>query len=333
MEAFSVAKDILAEPLTELFNLVNQTGDVPKHFKEARVKMLFKKGEKSDMNNYRPLAMANHIAKLFERVVNSALMEHLEKNGLLSKYQCGLRPKVGTAEDLLELWEHVVDRVEKEKTHIELWSLDLTKVFDKLNHVKVLELLHKSGVYGPIGLSIQNWLTDRTQFVKVGSSKYEKTKVNRSCIQGSVMGPTLWLMYINTLLVELDKASVRFFAYTDDVAIVQRLNTDENKAEFEKVLEILQKWAEKYEMAWSPLKTQCFIFKYPRCPVKHDPLEMFFSGKKIEPLEKACTSLGVQIGANCTFMDHVKKVKKQIKTLTALVYKNFANLTQALLDR
>ena len=103
MEAFSVAKDTLAGPLTELFNLINQTESVPKHFKEARVKMLFKNGEKSDMSNYRPLGMANHIAKLWERVVNSALMEHLEKNGLLSKYQYGFRPNVGTAENLTEL--------------------------------------------------------------------------------------------------------------------------------------------------------------------------------------------------------------------------------------
>jgi hypothetical protein len=86
-------------------------------------------------------------------------------------------------------------------------------------------------------------------------------------------------------------------------------------------------------MAWSPLKTQRLVFKYPKCPVKHEPLKMFFGGKKIEPPKKACVSLGVQIGANCTFMDHIKKVKNQINTLTALVLKNFAKLTQALLDR
>ena len=333
MEAFSVAKDILAGPLTALFNLINQTGIVPEHFKEARVKMLYKKNEKSDMLNYRPLAMANHLAKLWERIVNSELMEHLEKNGLLSKFQYGFRPRRGTAENLIQLWEHVVDRVEKEKTHIELWSLDLTKAFDKLNHVKVLDLLHKSGVYGPMGLSIQNWLTERNQFVEVGSSRSTRTKVNRSCIQGSVLGPTLWLIYINTLLVELDEAKVKFFAYADDVAIVQRLDTEQDKEEFEEVLEILQKWAEKYEMAWSPLKTQRLVFKYPSGPKHHDPLEMYFGGKKIEPLEKSCTSLGIQIGANCTFSEHIKKVKNQIKILTGLVKKNFANLTQALLDR
>ena len=334
MEVFSVAKNILIGPLVALFNLINQSGEVPQHFKEARVKMLYKKGEKSEMLHYRPLAMANHIAKLWERVVNNELIDHLEKNGLLSQFQFGFRPGRGTAENLLELWEHVVDRVEKEKTHIELWSLDLTKAFDKLNHAKVLDLVHRSGIYGSMGKSIQNWLTERSQFVEVGSCKSPRTRVNKSCIQGSVMGPSLWLIYINTLLVELNNAGIKFFAYADDVAIVHRLDTEQDKKEFEEILGILQRWADKYDMAWSPMKTQRLIFKYNSGPKEtHEPLEMYFGGKKIEPLEKECTSLGIQIEANCTFMSQIKKIKTQIRTLTALVYKNFANLTQKLLER
>ena len=334
MEVFSVAKDILIDPLVTLFNLINQTGNVPQHFKEARVKMLYKKGEKSEMLHYRPLAMSNHIAKLWERVVNCELIDHLEKNGLLSQFQFGFRPGRGTAENLLELWEHIVDRVEKEKTHIELWSLDLTKAFDKLSHAKVLNLVHKSGIYGPMGKSIQNWLTERTQYVEIGSCKSPRTRVNKSCIQGSVMGPSLWLIYINTLLVELSEAGVQFFAYADDVAIVHRLDTEKDKKEFEEILNILQRWADKYDMAWSPLKTQRLIFKYNSGPKEtHGPLEMYFGGKKIEPLEKECTSLGIQIETNCTFMSQIKKIKTQIRTLTALVYRNFSNLTQSLLER
>ena len=334
MDVFSVAKDILIDPLVALFNCINQSGDVPQHFKEARVKMLYKKGEKTEMLHYRPLAMANHLAKLWERVVNCELIGHLEQNGLLSQFQYGFRPGRGAAENLMELWEHVVDRVEAEKSHIELWSLDLTKAFDKLNHAKVLNLVHKSGIYGSMGRSIQNWLTERSQYVEVGNCKSQRTRVNKSCIQGSVMGPSLWLMYINTLLVELDEAGVKYFAYADDVAIVQRLDTEEDKKEFEEILNILQKWADNYDMAWSPLKTQRLVFAYPSGPkVKHEPLEMFFGGKKIEPLEKECISLGIQIEANCTFMSQIKKVKNQIRTLTALVHKNFANLTQALLER
>ena len=124
------------------------------------------------------------------------------------------------------------------------------------------------------------------------------------------MGPSLWLIYINTLLVELNNAGIKFFAYADDVAIVHRLDTEQDKKEFEEILGILQRWADKYDMAWSPLKTQRLIFKYNSGPKEtHEPLEMYFGGKKIEPLEKECTSLGIQIEANCTFMSQIKKIK------------------------
>ena len=193
MEAFSVARDILAGPLTALFNLINQTGDVPVCFRTARVKMLHKKGEKSDMLNYRPLSMSNHIGKIWERLVNCTLIDHLELNNLLSNNQHGFRPFRGTATNLTQLWEQVMDKVENEGALVELWNFDLTKAFDMLDHAKVLELLHSSGVYGNLGLAIQNWLVKRTQVVEIGTTKSDEKIVGRSCVQGSVLGPTLWL--------------------------------------------------------------------------------------------------------------------------------------------
>ena len=333
MEALAVAQDILAHPLAELFNLINSTGNVPRAFKQSRVKMLYKKSEKSDMLNYRPLAMSNHIAKLWERVVNSALMEHLEENKLLSEFQRGFRPNMGTTENLLQLWEHIIDKVETEGALIELWNFDLTKAFDKLNHEKVLRLLHKNGVYGPVGLSIQNWLINRDQYVEVGNSKSDQTKVGRSCVQGSVLGPTLWLLYINSLTEHLDSAGVQYHAYADDISIIQKIDTDEDREKFEKTLGLLQTWADKYDMQWSPLKTQRLVFKYQNCPDPHPPLEIFFGGKKIEPLARTCTSLGIQISKTCNFQDQIKKVANTIKSLTGLIRQNFANLTTELLQR
>ena len=127
MEAFSVASDILAEPISVLFNFILQTGDVPELFKISRVKMLFKKGEKSDMLNYRPLAMSSHLGKLWERVVNCHLMDFLEKYKKLSDRQYGFRRGRGTTENIIRLHEHVADRLEAEKCTIEVWNFDLRR--------------------------------------------------------------------------------------------------------------------------------------------------------------------------------------------------------------
>jgi hypothetical protein len=111
--------------------------------------------------------MSNHIGKLWERVVNSAIIDHLEANGLLSHRQHGFRRNRGTATNLSQLWEQIIDMVEREGALVELWNFDLTKAFDLLDHAKVLELLHKTGIYGKLGLSIQNWLVARTQYVEI----------------------------------------------------------------------------------------------------------------------------------------------------------------------
>ena len=265
MEAIAVAAEVLVGPLAALYNMINETTEVPKCFRTARVKMLYKKGEKSNMQNYRPLSMANHIGKIWERLVNDKLVSHLEKNKILSDNQHGFRPFRGTTPNLIQLWERIMSKVETEGGLVELWNYDLQKAFDMLDHSKVLQLLHKSGVRGPLGKTIQNWLTTSTQTVEVGTSRSTERVVGRSCCQGSVLGPSLWLLYIQSLTTILDSMGVEYMAYADDISIVQRIATAEDKVKFEEVLEVLQNWANDYNMKWSPLKTQRIVFRYQQC--------------------------------------------------------------------
>ena len=333
MEAIAIAGEILVEPLAALYNKINETGDVPKCFRTARVKMLYKKGAKSDMLHYRPLSMSNHIGKLWERLVKDKLVGHLEKNNLLSKHQHGFRPFRGTTTNLLHLWELIMNRVETEKSNIELWNYDLSKAFDMLDHAKVLDLLHRSGVWGILGKTIQSWLTTRTQTVEVGLSKSEERAVGRSCCQGSVLGPILWLVYIQSLMIILDELDVDYVAYADDLSIVQRITTKDDKTKFEKVLRELQKWAGDFNMKWSPLKTQRMVFRYQNCPEPQTPFEITFGGKDIQPLESTCVSLGVLFDRNCTFKSQIRKVCNQIRAMTSLIKQEIANITPTILKK
>ena len=170
--------------------------------------------------------MTNHQGKIWERLINHAIIKHLEDNNLLSDRQHGFRPKRGAFSNLTQLWEHVIQLIDDEGALVELWSFDLTKAFDLLNHEKVLELCHKCGITGEIGQVIQNWLTDRTQFIECGNKKSQTVRVNKSCIQGSVLGPTLWLIYIQSLMDRL-QGECEFFAYADDIAIAMKIVTKE----------------------------------------------------------------------------------------------------------
>ena len=333
MEAIAIAGEILVEPLAVLYNMINDTGVIPNCFRTARVRMLYKKGEKSDMNHYRPLSMSNHIGKIWERLVKDKLVTHLEENNLLSKHQHGFRPFRGTTTNLLYLRELIMDKVEKEKAPIELWNYDLSKAFDMLDHDKVLGLLHKSGVCGKLGTAIQAWLKDRTQTVEVGLSKSEERPVGRSCCQGSVLGPILWLVYIQSLTTILDDMGVDYVAYADDLSIVQRITTEADKKKFDEVLRVLQNWAKEYNMRWSPLKTQRMVFRYRNCPQPQPPYKITFGGKEIEPLDSTCLSLGVLFDKDLTFKSQLKKVCNQIRALTSLVRQEIANITPTILKK
>ena len=318
MEAIHVAQDVLAGPFATLFNLINQTGTIPSLFKISRVKMLFKKGEKSEMMNYRPLAMSSHLGKIWERVINSHLVDHLENAKLLSDRQYGFRRARGTTENLIRLHEYVIDRLEAEKCQIEVWNFDLKKAFDRVDHPKVLKLLHESGVNGTLGVCIENWLTNRLQYIEVENCQSKITNVGKSVIQGSVLGPSLWLLYIQSLTSKLDRMKVSYFAYADDISIVARIITDQDKLDFEEILKVLQEWADLFDMDWSPLKTQRLIVGYHKCPV-HTPHKMYFGGKEIVPLETSCTSLGVILGKANNFVEQRQKVYNTIKRLTGMI--------------
>ena len=333
MEAIAVAAEILVEPLAALYNMINDNTEVPKCFRTARVKMLYKKGEKSSMSNYRPLSMANHIGKIWERIVNNKLVSHLERNKIFSDNQHGFRPFRGTTTNLIQLWEKIMSKVETEGGLVELWNYDLQKAFDMLDHPKVLQLLHKAGVRGSLGKTIQNWLTTRTQTVEVGTSRSAERVVGRSCCQGSVLGPSLWLLYIQSLTTILDSMGVEYMAYADDISIVQRMATSKDKAKFEEVLEVLQTWAKDYNMKWSPLKTQRMVLRYQRCREPHAPFEIQFGGKVIKPLDTTCVSLGITFDKNCTFTTQIRKVCNQVRALTSLIKQEVANITPTLLKK
>ena len=103
--------------------------------------------------------------------------------------------------------------------------------------------------------------------MEIDIHKSPETEVGRSCVQGSVLGPTLWIIYTNSLLVRLEAAGVDadFFAYANDLSIAKHIETDQELNEFYQILEILQKWADEYNMRWSAAKTQRLVFKHRGC--------------------------------------------------------------------
>ena len=292
--------------------------------------MIHKKNSKQEMGNYRPISMSNHISKIWERVFNKRIMYHLKRHNRLSKSQHGFRPKMGCHTNLLNTWEKGIDLTDQHGPKIELWSFDLQKAFDLLDHGKSLKLCHMAGINGNVGKCLQSWLTNRKQFVQCGKERSRDRFVNRSCIQGSVLGPTLWIIYIQSLLDRLEN-KCDYFAYADDVTLVAKIGSKREIKDFNKVLKVLLKWGTEFSMKWGAHKTQRMAMRYQKCGAGKPPY-MNFDGKDIEATD-TLESLGVILNKSGIGYGHLNKIKNRITATRVLIWKNYRIRTQEILEK
>ena len=209
--------DAILPPLHYLFNLSISSLTFPDQWKSAIVTPLFKSGSTSDPNNYRPISVLPVISKLLEPLIHNQMTDHLTASNPLSSNQYGFRKGYSTGTCLVDFLDVVYDNIENARPTGVLF-LDLKKVFDTVDHEILLERLNNFG----FNKSVQDWmlsyLCDCTQVTKVSNSISEPSPVRCGVPQGSIIGPLMFTLYIDSLPKAL--TNVDTFLYVDDTAIV-----------------------------------------------------------------------------------------------------------------
>lgn len=221
-ETLKKVADEIAEPLTYLINKIFESGKCPAEFKMAVITPIYKKGEKTKIINYRPISLITNLTKIFEKALKAKLTKYIDKYNLVSNSQFGFREGKSTNDAIYALTNDIYKFMDESKPGLCIF-LDLAKAFDTVSHPLLLEALEDIGVRGIAHSLLADYLHNRKQFVKIGSSISSQRIISYGVPQGTVLGPLLFSIYINNLLT-LDTCG-KITSFADDTVILYTADT------------------------------------------------------------------------------------------------------------
>ena len=249
---------VFATPLHLIFSKLFQEGNVPSIWKQANVCPIFKKGTKGSPGNYRPVSLTCVICKIMESIIRDQVVIHLAKNRLLRTSQHGFMAGRSTLTNLLEYLE-VLTKLLDEGHSVDILYLDFAKAFDKVPHQRLLDKCRGLGVEGNTLAWIKEWLSGRQQRVVLNGEYSDWGEVRSGVPQGSVLGPTLFLMYINDIDLAVDVSGSFLLKFADDTKWAMVVETEEQRRIFQEGIRRLEAWSTEWQM----------LFNEDKCHILH----------------------------------------------------------------
>lgn len=308
--------DTLCTPLASLFNRSLSEGILPTEWKLAEVTALYKhKGSRNDPSNYRPISLTSSICKVMERIINTALLRHLTINKLIASNQFGFLPKHSTTDHLVYLL-HELHKAANEKKKTIACFLDLAAAFDTVPHAAILHKLPAYGIRGHVLRWISNFLQERHQYVSINGQHSPISPVVSGVPQGSVVAPTLFIIFMNDLSTSLiehtasisinsihEETSDDHLMYADDTMIyLTGHSTAAITIAMNSMLRTIDEWAKRWSMRFNHSKTNAMAFN-----IITPPTNVTFSSHHVN-FVSTHKHLGFIISDNLTFSSHVDSI-------------------------
>ena len=316
VKIFKYSINHLAKPILILINRSFESGIFPDILKIARITPVHKKGPKTSIENYRPISSLPFLSKIFERCMATRLVSFLEKIDLISKYQFGFQKGKSTSDALTMLTESIYNSINNRQHHISV-LIDLSKAFDTVNLRILLEKLEKYGIKNsPLDL-FKSYLLNRKNYVKIKSHSSTMNTSNIGVPQGSILGPMLFLIYVNDLpcasnllepIIFADDTTLSISDHNPSV-LVSNLNSELMK---------VQSWCNSNRLTINAAKTEMMMFTNRNVDLSQ--LNVTLDSELLE-FKSSCTLLGVKIDDNLSYKNHIQHITNKISKNTGILYR------------
>ena len=316
--ALSEIRDNISEIITIIYSTSLRTRTLPKEWKHARVAAIYKKGNKTLPLNYRPVSLTSILCKTLEGIIRDHIIKHMTDNNLFSPKQFGFISGRSTTLQLLhvlDLWTQILD----EGGNIDVLYCDFMKAFDKVPHRRLVYKVSKYGIKGNVLGWIDSFLSGRTQCVCIGDVESTTMPVTSGIPQGSVLGPLLFVIYINDLPDVVDVNTLAFL-FADDTKAFRDIKSKPDQIIMQKDIDSLTKWSNIWLLKFHPDK--CVAMQLGSSCL---PCNYVMEGHTLE-MSKCEKDLGVYIDNKLDFEKHIdEKIKKANKVL-AIIRKTFTHM-------
>ena len=322
--------NILAEPIASITNTCFQQGIFPNPLKKTIIIPKFKSGKKHEICNYRPISLLPTLSKIIEKIINNRLKVYLTKNNILALNQFGFQNNKSTSDALKSLTSNIINLLDNRVKCMGIF-LDLKKAFDTVSVPLLLKKLENVGVRGLPHQLFTSYLTNRKQMLSINNLLSDETNVKYGVPQGSTLGPTLFLIYINELcLLRLEHTKVITFA--DDTVLISQANSSEEVYEkANKDFNVVMKWLDNNLLSLNIDKTKYikFSIREKKNHDKQDSLQLKAHYCRLYNYNLICNCqkitqthslkyLGVVVDQHLCWKEHINLLYGRLKRLISI---------------
>ena len=299
----------LCDSLALLFNLSLRSGVLPSEWKKANIVPVFKKGDKRSVKNYRPVSLLSIVSKCLERLIFNKIYPVLDQD--ININQHGFRKGYSTTTQLLEFYDKLQSYLDQ-GIQCDAIYLDLAKAFDSVPHSLLLVKLKSFGICGALLKWFTNYLSYRSQRVVCEGKTSGSKPVLSGVPQGSILGPLLFILYINDLI---DVCDVEIALYADDAKIMQPIFREEDCLKLQDTLNSIVSWSDQWGLKFNASKCKTISFTRSRHRINN---QYYIHGISLEKVSSFC-DLGIMVNSSLNWNDHVNSITNKASQRLGIV--------------